>query len=214
MCFFNNYIFQVLKKRKKKEISRDSRLIIYAVIGEDIIAVRVKGISNPTFSTLTLILVISRSIELKQSIPENTLTSLCFTWDKNTQKYKVYKNSMLQNTKPISNAQEIPKGGVFKLGGGDKIFKGLISHFNMWSYVLPMEKIALISHRCRAERGDVISWEDFKGLGTSDVVVSEDICPERGNILISKTSREITRCRFLCRPLKSLKCAAIVSKEK
>lgn len=105
------------------------------------------------------------------------------TWDKNSQRCKVYKNSVLQNLPTITDTLEIPPGGTFQLGGKkDKIFNGFLSHFNMWSYVLPMEDIALISHRCWAERGDVISWEDFKG-GGPDVVPVEDVCPVRGNAL-------------------------------
>ncbi|XP_031573116.1 uncharacterized protein LOC116307107 isoform X2 [Actinia tenebrosa] len=121
-------------------------------------------------------------IEFKEEIAENTVISVCLTWDKD-KRCNVYKNSVLQDFKLTpSNTPEIPPGGTFALGGKkDKIFKGFLSHFNMWSYVLPMETIALISHRCWAERGDVISWEDFKDGGPVSGVVHalEDICPER-----------------------------------
>jgi len=116
----------------------------------------------------------------------DSLLSLCLTWRNINGQCKLFVNSALVAT--VTDFSEnfiIQPGGILHLGGRPSQFPerfiGNISHFNMWSYVLPTQVIAVLGQRCGIERGDVISWETFKNaVGSGDVEVVEDICPGQG----------------------------------
>jgi hypothetical protein len=97
---------------------------------------------------------------------------------------------MLQdvNTGGLSSysPSEIQPGGTLHLGGRDKHYVGIISHFNVWSYVLPMQIITMVSQQCWVERGDVISWESFKNGLPGNVKVIKDVCPSQGISSVDK----------------------------
>lgn len=113
----------------------------------------------------------------------NHVVSICLTWRNNDGRCKLFVNSALSAmVDGFSKDFVIKSGSRVYLGGppNQKRFVGLISHFNIWSHVLPTQVIAILGQRCGVERGDVIPWESFKINLGANINVVQDICSEQG----------------------------------
>ena len=98
---------------------------------------------------------------------------ICYSWSNIHGLLKGYKDGVL-----IFSAQNFKKGYTVK-GGGSLVlgqdqddvgsgfqtrdsFKGSLAGVNIWSYVVPLEKIKEMSETYSCGKGDVYGWYDFK----------------------------------------------------
>ena len=74
--------------------------------------------------------------------------------------------------------------GIFTLGVGAKgfLYTGRLSHVNVWPSVLDHPQLAVLSSKCGVERGELVSWPEFK-QGQFGVSAMEGVaCPFTGKI--------------------------------
>ena len=98
---------------------------------------------------------------------------ICYAWSNSHGSLKAYKDGdLIFNDQNIEKNYTIKGGGSLVLGQdqdtfgsgftkGDS-FKGTLTGVNIWSYVVPPEKIKEMSKTCFLAEGDVYKRYDFK----------------------------------------------------
>ena len=95
-----------------------------------------------------------------------------------------YDGRLLLNGTDFKTGQLASFKGIFTLGIGVKgfLYTGSLSHVNAWSSVLNHPQLAVLSSKCGVERGELVSWPEFK-QGAYGVSAIEGVpCPFNGKI--------------------------------
>lgn len=98
---------------------------------------------------------------------------ICYSWSNSHGSLKAYKDGgLIFSAQNVKKYYTIKGGGSLVLGqdqdafgsGFKKVdsFKGTLTGVNIWSYVVPPEKIKEMSKTCFRAEGDVYKWYDFK----------------------------------------------------
>ena len=120
---------------------------------------------------------------------------LCFSWTNSNGSWEVYKDGKLSyHDTDLQTGYTIKNNGIVIVGQeqdhdaskncGDQFqssqsFQGFIANLDLWSCVLPAEKISEMFQTCRRGEGDVLKWSDFKYnvRGDAEVVVLSPCIP-------------------------------------
>ncbi len=119
-------------------------------------------------------------------VQDNTWHGLCVTWKKENGVYMVYYDGrLLFNGESFKSGNLLSSNGIFTLGIGssnDRLFSGRLGHVNAWMIVLEHPQLAVLSSKCGVERGELVSWPQFKQGAHSITVFEGETCPFTGKI--------------------------------
>jgi len=91
---------------------------------------------------------------------------LCVTWQKEDGFFMVYYDGRLLLTGvDFKTRNLLSSKGVLTLGIGAQgrvLYTGRLSHVNAWPSVLDHPQLAVLSSKCGVQRGELVSWPEFK----------------------------------------------------
>ena len=106
------------------------------------------------------------------------------TWQKVDGSFMVYYDGRLHQTETnFRTGQLISSKGIFTLGIGAQgrlSYTGQLSHVNAWSSVLDHPQLAVLSSKCGVQRGELVSWPDFKHGEYGGSALEGASCPFTG----------------------------------
>lgn len=76
-----------------------------------------------------------------------------------------YEGRLVKTGTGFKTGQLVPSEGIFTLGigpQGQMSYTGRLSHVNAWSSVLDHPQLAVLSSKCGVQRGELVSWPEFK----------------------------------------------------
>lgn len=118
---------------------------------------------------------------------------LCITWENNGGEFKFYVDGSLKRVKTAFKSGAVIKGGGVLIigqdqdtvGGGFEIqqsLAGLVSHMNMWDFVLRTFALVDMATGFGTETGNTVAWRDIvrsPAYGQVEVVSIADDPPKR-----------------------------------
>ena len=109
---------------------------------------------------------------------------LCVTWQNEDGFFMVYYDGRLLLTgSDFSTGNLVLSKGIFTLGIGamdSLLYTGKLSHVNAWPYVLDHPHLAVLSSKCGVERGELVSWSEFRQGIYSASAMEGAACPVTG----------------------------------
>lgn len=116
---------------------------------------------------------------------------LCVTWENEDGVFMVYFDGrLLESGNGFKSGNSLSSKGIFTLGIGstdERIYSGRLGHVNAWPFVLEHPQLAVFSSKCGVERGEFVSWPQFRQGAVGINVIEGETCPFDGkNELIRK----------------------------
>ena len=112
---------------------------------------------------------------------------ICVTWQSENGAYMVYYDGRrIQEGNNFKTGITLPPNGAFTAGVGmqdDHLYSGRLGHINAWPQVLEHPLLAVLSSKCGVERGELVSWPQFKEGVHGINIVAGDTCPFLGKII-------------------------------
>ena len=131
----------------------------------------------------SFVFVFIRQLQVLPGVQAGDWHGLCVTWQKEDGFFMVYYDGRLLLTgSDFNTGNPVSSKGIFTLGIGsqNRLYEGRLGHFNAWPLVLDHPHLAVLSSKCGMERGELVSWPEFRE-GTNDVSAVEGAaCPLTG----------------------------------
>lgn len=109
---------------------------------------------------------------------------LCVTWNKDGGHFMIYYDGrLIRSESGFKSGSPFPSKKTLTLGIGAKEkynYTGSLGHVNAWPRILEHPLLAAVSSKCGVERGELVSWPQFRQDLHGVVVDEGEACPFTG----------------------------------
>ena len=126
-----------------------------------------------------------RKLQVLPHVQSGIWHGLCVAWQKDDGFFMVYYDGrLLLIETEFKTGQQASFKGIFTLGidAQDILYTGRLSHVNVWPSVLTHPQQAVLSSKCGVERGELVSWPEFKHGEHYASAIEGVTCPFTGKI--------------------------------
>ena len=142
----------------------------------------------------SFVFVFIRQLQVLPGVQAGDWHGLCVTWQKEDGFFMVYYDGRLLLTgSDFNTGNPVSSKGIFTLGIGSQngLYEGRLGHVNAWPLVLDHPHLAVLSSKCGMERGELVSWPEFRANDVS--AVEGAACPLTGKTKLNPSEAFLSR---------------------